>query len=87
MLSLVGLIVRETRYDNPLINFRTLKDRNFLRLLRDHFLRVRYSVREQREPSSVAPIAFRLRRYDLGAGALASGNCFNHRACDRRLVC
>ena len=30
VLGLVGLIVRETRYDNPLINFRTLKDRNFL---------------------------------------------------------
>ena len=28
-LGLGGLIVRETRYDNPLINFRTLKDRNF----------------------------------------------------------
>jgi len=27
--GLVGLIFRETRYDNPLINFRTLKDRNF----------------------------------------------------------
>jgi DHA2 family multidrug resistance protein len=30
VLGLVGLIVRETRYNNPLINFRTLKDRNFL---------------------------------------------------------
>jgi DHA2 family multidrug resistance protein len=30
VLGLGGLIVRETRYDNPLINFRTLKDRNFL---------------------------------------------------------
>jgi DHA2 family multidrug resistance protein len=30
VLGLAGLIVRETRYDNPLINFRTLKDRNFL---------------------------------------------------------
>ena len=30
VFSLVGLIVRETRYNNPLINFRTLKDRNFL---------------------------------------------------------
>ena len=30
VFSLVGLIVRETHYDNPLINFRTLKDRNFL---------------------------------------------------------
>ena len=30
VLGLVGLIVREMRYDNPLINFRTLKDRNFL---------------------------------------------------------
>jgi DHA2 family multidrug resistance protein len=29
VLGLVGLIVREMRYDNPLINFRTLKDRNF----------------------------------------------------------
>jgi MFS transporter, DHA2 family, multidrug resistance protein len=29
VLGLVGLIIRETRYDNPLINFRTLKDRNF----------------------------------------------------------
>jgi len=29
VLGLGGLIVRETRYDNPLINFRTLKDRNF----------------------------------------------------------
>src|SRR5262249_2446213 len=29
MAGLVGLIFRETRYDNPLINFRTLKDRNF----------------------------------------------------------
>ena len=29
VLSLGGLIVRETRYDNPLINFATLKDRNF----------------------------------------------------------
>jgi DHA2 family multidrug resistance protein len=29
VLGLVGLIVRETRYDNPLINFRTLKDPNF----------------------------------------------------------
>jgi MFS transporter, DHA2 family, multidrug resistance protein len=28
-LSLAGLIYRETRYDNPLINFRTLLDRNF----------------------------------------------------------
>ena len=28
-LSLVGLIFREMRYDNPLINLRTLKDRNF----------------------------------------------------------
>ncbi len=27
--GLIGLIVRETRYDNPLINFRTLKNRNF----------------------------------------------------------
>ena len=27
--GLVGLIIRETRYDNPLINFRTLRDRNF----------------------------------------------------------
>ena len=30
VLGLGGLIVREIRYDNPLINFRTLKDRNFL---------------------------------------------------------
>jgi len=30
VLGLGGLIVRETRYDNPLINFRTLKNRNFL---------------------------------------------------------
>ena len=30
VLGLGGLIVREMRYDNPLINFRTLKDRNFL---------------------------------------------------------
>jgi DHA2 family multidrug resistance protein len=30
VLGLGGLIVRETRYDNPLIDFRTLKDRNFL---------------------------------------------------------
>jgi DHA2 family multidrug resistance protein len=30
VLGLGGLIVRETRYDNPLINFQTLKDRNFL---------------------------------------------------------
>jgi len=27
--GLIGLIIRETRYDNPLINFQTLKDRNF----------------------------------------------------------
>src|SRR5215831_14311762 len=27
--GLVGLIFREIRYDNPLVNFRTLKDRNF----------------------------------------------------------
>ncbi len=27
--GLIGLIARETHYDNPLINFRTLKDRNF----------------------------------------------------------
>src|SRR4029077_18074378 len=30
VLGLAGLIVRETRYDNPLINFRTLKYRIFL---------------------------------------------------------
>lgn len=29
VLGLGGLIVRESRYDNPLINFRTLKDTNF----------------------------------------------------------
>jgi DHA2 family multidrug resistance protein len=29
VLGLLGLIFRETRYDNPLINFKTLKDRNF----------------------------------------------------------
>jgi MFS transporter, DHA2 family, multidrug resistance protein len=29
VLGLVGLIIRERRYDNPLINFRTLKDPNF----------------------------------------------------------
>jgi MFS transporter, DHA2 family, multidrug resistance protein len=29
VLGLVGLIIREKRYDNPLINFRTLKDPNF----------------------------------------------------------
>jgi DHA2 family multidrug resistance protein len=29
VIGLIGLIFRETRYDNPLINFRTLKDRNF----------------------------------------------------------
>ena len=29
VLGLVGLIIRETRYDNPLINFQTLKDPNF----------------------------------------------------------
>ena len=29
VLGLGGLIFRETRYDNPLINFRTLKDPNF----------------------------------------------------------
>jgi MFS transporter, DHA2 family, multidrug resistance protein len=29
VLGLGGLVVRETRYDNPLINFRTLKDPNF----------------------------------------------------------
>src|SRR5262249_19223402 len=29
VLSLAGLIFRETRIDNPLINFRTLRDRNF----------------------------------------------------------
>lgn len=28
-LGLAGLIYREMRYDNPLINFRTLKDKNF----------------------------------------------------------
>ena len=29
VIGLVGLIIREMRYDNPLINFRTLKDPNF----------------------------------------------------------
>ena len=29
VLGLVGLIIRETRYDNPIIDFRTIKDRNF----------------------------------------------------------
>ena len=29
VLGLVGLIIREKRYDNPLINFRTLRDPNF----------------------------------------------------------
>ena len=29
VLGLVGLIIRERRYDNPLINFRTLRDPNF----------------------------------------------------------
>jgi DHA2 family multidrug resistance protein len=29
VIGLVGLIIRERRYDNPLINFRTLKDPNF----------------------------------------------------------
>ena len=29
VLGLIGLIFRETNHDNPLINFRTLKDRNF----------------------------------------------------------
>jgi MFS transporter, DHA2 family, multidrug resistance protein len=29
VLALISLILRETRYDNPLINFRTLRDRNF----------------------------------------------------------
>jgi DHA2 family multidrug resistance protein len=29
VIGLFGLIIRETRYDNPLINFRTLKDPNF----------------------------------------------------------
>jgi MFS transporter, DHA2 family, multidrug resistance protein len=29
VLGLVGLIIRERRYDNPLINFRTLRDKNF----------------------------------------------------------
>jgi MFS transporter, DHA2 family, multidrug resistance protein len=29
VLGVVGLIIREMRYDNPLINFRTLKDPNF----------------------------------------------------------
>jgi MFS transporter, DHA2 family, multidrug resistance protein len=29
VLGLLGLIIRETRYDNPLINFQTLKDPNF----------------------------------------------------------
>jgi len=29
VVGLVGLIIRETRYDNPLINFRTLRDKNF----------------------------------------------------------
>jgi len=29
VVGLVGLIIRETRYYNPLINFRTLRDKNF----------------------------------------------------------
>jgi DHA2 family multidrug resistance protein len=29
VIGLLGLIFRETRYDNPLINFQTLRDRNF----------------------------------------------------------
>jgi MFS transporter, DHA2 family, multidrug resistance protein len=29
VFGLVGLVARETRFENPLINFRTLKDRNF----------------------------------------------------------
>ena len=57
VLSLVGLIVRETRYNNPLINFRTLKDRNFS-FLCHHLLCVCHSLRQHGKPSGLLQSLF-----------------------------
>ena len=54
VVGLIGLIFRETHYDNPLINFRTLKNRNFC------ICCICHSLLQHRKPAGIASIAFRL---------------------------
>ena len=56
--------VARLRIANPLINFRTLADRNFRAVLHHHFLRVRRAVCQHDDAARPAAIAVRLRRDD-----------------------
>ena len=87
VLCLGGLICRELRIANPLINFRTLADRNFRCVLHHHFLRLRRALRQHHHAARPAAIALRLRRHHLRPRAFARGHLRGHDALHRRRCC
>ena len=75
-----GLVWREMRIRNPLINFRTLEERNFRTCCIVIFCAYGGAVCEYNYAAGVAAIALRLRCDKVGAGAFALGN-LRHRWC------
>ena len=84
VLGLGGLIYRELRIANPLINFRTLADRNFRSCCIIIFCAYGVLYANTTSLPGAAAIAVRLRRDDLGPGALAGGSLCDRHAVRRR---
>ena len=86
VLGLGGLIYRELRIANPLINFRTLADRNFRACCIIIFCAFGVLYANTTTLPGAAAVAVRLRRDDLGLGAFAGG-VLRHRWCSSSSAC
>ena len=75
------------RIANPLINFRTLTDRNFRVCCIIIFCAFACSTPTPRSLPALAAIALRLRRDDLRPGALAGGSLRGHHARRSSVAC
>ena len=90
--TLLAMFVRQsvrarrarTADSNPLINFRTLSDRNFRCVLHHHFLRVWRAVREHDDAARLAANAVWLRRDDFRTRAVAGRSVRRGDAVHRR---
>ena len=80
VLGLLCLIFRELRIANPVVNFRPLAERNFAACCIIIFCAYRCALRRQHVAAGPAPVAVRLRRLCLGAGAVAFGHLLHHDA-------
>jgi len=84
VLCLGGLIYRETRIANPLINFRTLLDRNFRSCCIIIFCAFGVLYANTTNSANAVAIPFRLRRDHIRIGAFPRGNSGRHIPVRRR---